>query len=508
MRPSPQPPDLDPEFLHAYEQERLRWLRVRFLWFSGSFGTLWTLAALIVTPTVVLDLPGRPDNVGGAVIVASVLKATLFLHPFLVVLRSGPLPRQRVLTFVYRMILLYSIIQILPAKGFAHLVNNSLHAANIGVTVGPMMPILTQTLLIHLIASLLIPWTPREAIRPLIPFGCVFLALALLGLARGDSDLVMTLIAASMVLLVPLPGLAVCALRQSRFMRRFRENAIIARYGELRHELATARRIHDRIFPEPITTGPVLLDYVYEPMRQIGGDFLFVGSDPTRAPDGDAPLSILLIDVTGHGIAAALAVNRLHGELARIFGSEADASPGRVLAELNRYIHLTMSRDTVFATAVCLRIDPSRDELRWASAGHPPVFVRRADGPPATLDATTFLLGAADPDEFDATELTVPFGPGDAALAYTDGAVEARRRGGGMIGLDGLAAIADRTRRPDASGWAAAVLEAVTNLRDGPAEDDTLVVRVSRAASPAPARPAPRPGTADTGLPAAAPARP
>src|SRR5690606_28540475 len=97
--------------------------------------------------------------------------------------------------------------------------------------------------------------------------------------------------------------------------------ALATRYGEFRRELTDARRIHESLFPKPKCEGDVHFLYLYEPMRQIGGDYLFVSCAPTD--DGRREmLSFVVIDVTGHGIPAALTVNRLHGELSRLFAED------------------------------------------------------------------------------------------------------------------------------------------------------------------------------------------
>ncbi len=487
----PEPtPFLEPEFRHEYEAERLRWLRVRFLWFAGSLGSLWAAGSAVLI-ALALVAPGSISKAAALTIPAGVLKAALFGIPFFRVLRAKlpPPARETIIRYVFWMLVGYSLVQLIPARAFAEILTRFARSAGAeSVSLGAAVPVVIQTLLIHFLASLLIPWTPREALRPILPFMAVVIAGSVVAAAVGDSGVETVPAAALVMALIITPGLLVCRLRHSRFSRRFEDRAVRARYGELRHELATARRIHDRLFPAPIRDGPVRLDYVYEPMRHIGGDFLFVGSDPSpgAAPGGDAggPLSVLLIDVTGHGIAAALAVNRLHGELSRIFGSESDPPPGRVLAELNRYIHLTMSRDTVFATAICMRIDPAAGEVRWANAGHPPALLRAGAGGIHRLESTTFLLGAADPDEFDASERAAAFRPGDAILAYTDGAIEARLGAGGMLGLRGLEDLAAAPAAASGDdGWCSAVLEGIKALRDGPAEDDTLLVRIARPAA-------------------------
>ncbi|MFT3684018.1 MAG: SpoIIE family protein phosphatase [Phycisphaerales bacterium] len=126
------------------------------------------------------------------------------------------------------------------------------------------------------------------------------------------------------------------AWRYADFDARLRAHGLGARYADLSEqvssisaELQEARRLHESLFPalavlqgHPDT--PVRVGFRYEPARQIGGDFLDVyreppatAADPTADKGGG--VTVVVIDVSGHGVTAALAVNRLHGELRRFF---------------------------------------------------------------------------------------------------------------------------------------------------------------------------------------------
>ncbi|TVQ31833.1 MAG: serine/threonine-protein phosphatase [Phycisphaeraceae bacterium] len=338
---------------------------------------------------------------------------------------------------------------------------------------------LSQIFFAHFFACLFLPWTPRESFRPLLPL----LGLnALIVLFYLPGWLAPTLLIAFSPL-VAAPGAAICWWRHSRFRKRYHLSALRGRYGEMKRELTDARRIHEALFPEPIRDGDVRFDFVYEPMRQIGGDYLYCHRFPGLGDDAKRePVSVVIIDVTGHGVPAALTVNRLHGELERLFGEEPDISPGDVLTALNSYVHLTLANHSVYATALCLRVDPRQNTLEWASGGHPPAFVRSVDGRLERLDSTAFVLGACHGDDFQSDQRSLRFLPGDTLIAYTDGAIEARDQRGGMLRVEGLQAII-HTINPRAvadGGWAGAVLEAVDQHRWGPAADDTLIVEMYR----------------------------
>jgi serine phosphatase RsbU (regulator of sigma subunit) len=334
----------------------------------------------------------------------------------------------------------------------------------------------------HAWACVLLPWTPRQAARPLIAVLTLNAATILL---LSESEWGWRIGIALLSVLALAPGYVISKLKHHRRLDQFKLNFLQSRYGQLRRELTDARKIHESLFPKPQQRGPLGFDFRYEPMRQIGGDYLYARFSPPgfHRPHEHPHLSVLLLDVTGHGIAAALTVNRLYGEVERQFAENPDASPGEVLRGLNKYVHLTLASHSVFATALCLRIDPNRNEIEYASGGHPPAFLRGVDGTLHDLPSTALVLGACADADFDPEPQKHHFGPGDAVIAYTDGAIEARNPSGRMLGVIGLQRILASTSASQGlgmGGWAQTIVTAVETHRQGPAKDDTLVVEIVR----------------------------
>jgi serine phosphatase RsbU (regulator of sigma subunit) len=338
----------------------------------------------------------------------------------------------------------------------------------------------------HLMACLFLPWTPSEAFRPLAPLLILNAVLALVYSAytalRGPEDwgfwaAVIGILAFSPF--VALPGVGIRWWATSRFRDEFTTKLLRGRYVEMRRELVDARRIHEALFPQPITEGPIRFNYFYEPMRQIGGDYLFAFQDaPGLHPT--PRLSIVLLDVTGHGIPAALTVNRLYGELTRLFAETPWIAPGEVLKLLNRYVNLTLSNHSVYVTALCLRVDAAGDQIEYASGGHPPAYIKSVDGTLHELPSTSFVLGACPDPDFASDAAVEKFTRGDVLIAYTDGAIEARPLGGRMLGLIGFRRILSSST-PDGRGWPETIIRQVESYRQGPPEDDTLIVEIARA---------------------------
>ena len=148
---------------------------------------------------------------------------------------------------------------------------------------------------------------------------------------------------------------------------------------------------------------------------EVGGDWY----DVFELSDGS--VGIAVGDVVGHGIRAAASTGRLRHVL-RAYAVDG-FGPAEALARLNRLA--CESGEQTFATAVFALVEPSRKRLRLASAGHPPVLVRAADGTVSPVeDGRSLPLGATPEAEY--AEVEVEIGAGSTLFLYTDGLVERR----------------------------------------------------------------------------------
>lgn len=349
------------------------------------------------------------------------------------------------------------------------------------------------------IACALLPWTVRQAFAVAASLVAIHLVLQLV--ARGWTQGLVFV--ALLMPMVYTPSILLAWMRSSRQLEKFRMAMLQQRYGEVRRELTDARRIHEALFPGMLLDGDVRMRYAYEPMRQIGGDYLYAHVGVSAARPESSRLSVVLMDVTGHGIPAALTVNRLHGELERVFAEDPAVPPGRVLELLNRYVHLTLANHSVYVTALCLRIDAGAGTLEYASGGHPPAFLAGVDGTIRELNSTAMVLGACSSADFDPAPAILDFAAGDTILAYTDGAIEARDKSGRMLGIQGLlrqiATMAPHRQRGDQS-WSKDLLLCVERFRFGPPADDTLIVEISCPFPPSSSGSAPSRLPAETAL--------
>ncbi|NJK32642.1 MAG: hypothetical protein HC927_09655 [Deltaproteobacteria bacterium] len=175
-----------------------------------------------------------------------------------------------------------------------------------------------------LIACLFLPWRFEDSARTLIKVLVWFIGFSVLYNWGEWGRMVMYPV---LLLMLATPGLMIANWRYGKYQGRFDFELVSSGYRRMQQELVDARRLHDMLFPAAIEDGVASVVYRYEPMQQIGGDFVFVHRE--RRDDGGGAIVAVIIDVTGHGITAALAVNRLHGELEREIGMDPGLRPRR-----------------------------------------------------------------------------------------------------------------------------------------------------------------------------------
>src|SRR5262249_27578559 len=183
----------------------------------------------------------------------------------------------------------------------------------------------------------------------------------------------------------------------------------------LNKELEIARQIQSSTLPRRIPFLPGLeIAAHYVPMSAVAGDFYdFVVVDERH-------LGILVADVTGHGVPAALIASML--KVAFASQSEHAADPARLLASLNRA--LCGKFEDHFVTAAYAFVDTERNVLRYAGAGHPPLLLAsRASGQVRQIEENGLMLGLFPEAEYLSKEISLD--QADRCLLYTDGVFEA-----------------------------------------------------------------------------------
>lgn len=239
----------------------------------------------------------------------------------------------------------------------------------------------------------------------------------------------------------------------------------------LNKELEIARQIQSSILPREI---PHLssLDIAarYVPMSAVAGDFYdFLAVDAQR-------VGILVADVTGHGVPAALIASML--KIAFAGQSENAEDPARVLAGLNRA--LCGKFEDHFVTAVYVFVDVGKGVLRYAGAGHPPLLlVSSSNDRVRSLEENGLMLGLFPEAAY--TAAAIRFDSGDRCLLYTDGLFEAMDAAQEEFGKARLGKFLQTHRELSAPRLATELLEEISRWSGhaaGRRQDDDITLLV------------------------------
>jgi|GEM_PF-2418185 len=202
-------------------------------------------------------------------------------------------------------------------------------------------------------------------------------------------------------------------------------------------------------------------------LLEVGGDWY----DAFPLPGGG--LGLVVGDVVGHGLEAALAMGQLRGAVRALAAAH---GPAALLAQLDEVVATMAGAD--MTTIAYVAIDPATGAMRYACAGHPPPLLVAADGAPRLLwEGRSAPLGAAPPGS--RTETGDVLGDGETLVLYTDGLVE-RRRATIDAGLARLMLAADRGPRVPR----ALVDHLCRVMLEGDRQDDDVCVLALRRGGP------------------------
>jgi serine phosphatase RsbU (regulator of sigma subunit) len=246
-----------------------------------------------------------------------------------------------------------------------------------------------------------------------------------------------------------------------------RHEALVVEQERLRRELELSRLIQTEMLPRaPLRLGTAEIKGISIPAREVGGDFF----NYFALPDGR--LALLVGDVSGKGVSAALLMANVQATLRARLPHESDLA--RLAAELDREIDET-TPGAVYLTLFLGILDADRQELRYVNAGHNPQFVIHAGGGFEVMGATGLPIALYPGQPY--TESVVPARNGDLLFFYTDGLVEAEDEGGDMFGIERLQALLGATQAGAVDVVLHQVEEAVRRFRGDhePMDDATMM---------------------------------
>ena len=258
---------------------------------------------------------------------------------------------------------------------------------------------------------------------------------------------------------------------QKRIEEQLRaSNALLEkRQMEIEAELSLAARVQQSLAPQSLVWNDVSVETYYSPARTIGGDFGVV------FPHTDESLSILMCDVSGHGIGSALMANRIYSET--LHQLERKAGPSAVLRRVHEFVHDRLAIDTFYFTMAAVRFTMRGRRATFAAAGHPPAMLV-SKGRVHLLESQNGILGCVDEIAPSESAKEMELSTGDRFVLYTDGLVEVFNSRQEMLGTEGFSKLILDTAKLPLPKMRQAILEGVTAWRHGPLADDVSLVIV------------------------------
>lgn len=288
----------------------------------------------------------------------------------------------------------------------------------------------------------------------------------LLGVVYLDSTRRAAFSALDRQILDALGAQAASILDNARLMQRERERQ------RLEQELSIAREIQQALVPQGLKDYPHLaITGIHRPCHEVGGDYFDV------FPLFDGRTAILIGDVAGKGLGAALLTTMLQGALS---GMTLGVDPVKVFEHLNLFL---CERAVVgrYATMFFGLLDAS-GSLEFVCAGHPSPLLLRQGEVSELYTGGSFPVGLLEEASFSTSRIRLE--PDDTLLLFTDGVTEAEDKDGNFFGLDNLEEAIIQHSNRSLEALQSGILGAVGKFSEGTEQSDDITLLVMRYRKP------------------------
>jgi sigma-B regulation protein RsbU (phosphoserine phosphatase) len=236
----------------------------------------------------------------------------------------------------------------------------------------------------------------------------------------------------------------------------------------MERELELAATIQRDILPKAIPAVEGLeISALSRPAKQVGGDY-------HAFFERDGVISLLVADVAGKSMPAALLVSALHAVLQLLFGEGRDLA--EIATELNRHIH-RWSAENKFVTMIMIGIDRENETIEFVNAGHNPAYVISGDRI-EQLRSHGLPVGILPQTRY--TSQSRPFPAGSTVVLYSDGITEAESVAGDEFENDRLETILADASRIGAAELRNRIAAAVDEFTLGAPQKDDQTILIAR----------------------------
>ena len=284
----------------------------------------------------------------------------------------------------------------------------------------------------------------------------------LLGAVYLDSKRTATFSALDRQILDALGAQAGSILENARLIEQERERQ------RLEQELSIAREIQQALIPQGLQDHPHFsITGLYQPCNEVGGDYY----DVFQLPDGR--LALLIADVAGKGLGAALVTTMLQGALS---GMTLGVDPVKVFNHLNKFL-CDRGSAARCATMFFGLLTPD-GSLEFLSAGHPTPLLMR-NGAVSELYSTGSLpIGLFDGESYTSSHTQLD--PGDTLLLYTDGVTEAEDKERNLFQDGQLKEVFSQHRDSSLKDLLGGIFNAIEKFTEGASQADDVTLLAVR----------------------------
>ncbi len=248
--------------------------------------------------------------------------------------------------------------------------------------------------------------------------------------------------------------------------------------ARMKRDLDAAADVQKAILPKalPRSRGYTFA-WEYHPCDELAGDAL------NLIPFDERHIGIYVVDVSGHGVPAALLAMSVTHSLAHrgedaVTAGHAIASPTTVVARLNQHFQMERQANRYF-TMIYGILDRSEHAFRYVAAGHPGPIVLRPGQSVEPFDSTGLPVGIVPEDQFE--ENTVHLQPGDRMYLFSDGMLEEMNASREQFGQDRLYAAVEAVRHLELSEGLPHIVQSLRDWSGRTAfSDDVTLLGVER----------------------------
>jgi serine phosphatase RsbU (regulator of sigma subunit) len=239
--------------------------------------------------------------------------------------------------------------------------------------------------------------------------------------------------------------------------------------ARLQKDIEIARRIQQHLLP-PV---PSDVDGLDLSLRYVAADKAS-GDTYDFMPMPDGRLAVMIGDVTGHGVGAALLTHAVQAALRSYLEMLAD--PGEIITRMNQRLVAGVETGNFMSLLLAI-VDPQARTLQYVNAGHPGLVVVSRNGS-RVLEKTGMVLGVVG-DQTYQVSAKVPLEPGDVLFLHTDGVDEAMSPQRAVFGTERIESLLTQLRGESADGVLAGLeSELRRHVSTGDFEDDFTMIAV------------------------------